>query len=356
MRMRWMAASGVAVCLAAVPAAEAKSRIAATVYAGPVTKPAAKQLDFDQFYSRNVTIHSGDAVRWTIHGAHTVYFPALGKMAAPFVAPVAAHPVSGIADAAGAPFWFNGMPNFHINPEAAFPSGSGSYDGTSAAGSGFAPGTPPPFVLRFTKTGTFRYLCQLHPGMTGVVHVVAASKRVPPAAQTRAAALREQRKDVQMASGLARVSPTSNVVLAGHDAGGVTWLRFFPNVVAAHVGDTVTFKMSAPRENHTVTIGPAAYTMGIEKGFTQILPSTTGGPPAIVVNPLGAYPSDPLSPSGLPPFTGANHGNGFENSGLLGGQKAGPLPTEVNLKFTKAGTYHFECVIHPGMDGTIKVT
>jgi plastocyanin len=340
----------------AVPAADAKSKIAATVYAGPITRPAAKQLDFDQFFSRSVTIHSGDSVRWMIHGFHNIYFPALGQAAAPFVAPVASHPVSGVSDAAGAPFWFNGLPNFHISPQAAFPAGSGSYDGTSAANSGLATGTPPPFVLRFTRTGTFRYFCLVHPGMTGVVHVVAASQRVPPAGQSAAAALGEQRTQGQLASRMARVHPAAKVVLAGHDAAGVAWLRFFPNVVAAHVGDTVTFKMSAPRENHTVSIGPAAYTTAIEKGFTQIVPSTTGGPPAIVVNPLGAYPSDPLTPSGLPPFTGANHGNGFENSGLLGSQKGGPLPTQVSFKFMKAGTYHFECVIHQGMDGTIKVT
>ena len=35
-----------------------------------------------------------------------------------------------------------------------------------------------------------------------------------------------------------------------------------------------------------------------------------------------------------------------------------PNPSEaaVRITFTKLGTYHFECVIHPNIDNTIAVT
>ena len=75
------------------------------------------------------------------------------------------------------------------------------------------------------------------------------------------------------------------------------------------------------------------------------------GPPTLLVNPLAAYPTEP---GPLPPYTGTNHGNGFEGAGILG--KGGPLPSAVKITFTKPGVYHFECVIHKGMDGTVTVT
>lgn len=31
------------------------------------------------------------------------------------------------------------------------------------------------------------------------------------------------------------------------------------------------------------------------------------------------------------------------------------MPSQVKIKFTKAGVYHYECEIHPNMDGTIIV-
>jgi plastocyanin len=140
-------------------------------------------------------------------------------------------------------------------------------------------------------------------------------------------------------------------VLAGNDGNGATaWLRFFPKSLSVKSGTTVEFKLSSKREVHTITFGPAAYTGEIEKTFTAPV-ANPAGPPTLVVNPLGAYPSDVPS---LPPYTGANHGNGFEGSGILA---AGPpLPSAVKITFTKPGVYSYECVVHPGMDGKITVT
>ena len=43
------------------------------------------------------------------------------------------------------------------------------------------------------------------------------------------------------------------------------------------------------------------------------------------------------------------------NAGILS-NAGGPLPPSVKITFTKPGTYLYECVIHPKMDGKIIVT
>ncbi len=126
--------------------------------------------------------------------------------------------------------------------------------------------------------------------------------------------------------------------MARHDGSGVAWLRSFPSTVNVHVGDTVSFKMSATRESHTVPFGPSAYTSTIEKGLIQLNPNTS--PPTVILNPLAFYPSDPLA-SALP-LTPAR-------------TTATDLRTPAS-SLTKTGTYHFECLLHTGMDGTVKVT
>ncbi|MCA1690230.1 MAG: hypothetical protein LC720_07325, partial [Actinobacteria bacterium] len=67
-----------------------------------------------------------------------------------------------------------------------------------------------------------------------------------------------------------------------------------------------------------------------------------------------AFPSDP--PPKLPPYTGANHGNGFLTGGILDNDPKSPPPNSTTMTFAKPGTYHYECVIHAHMDGTMVVT
>jgi plastocyanin len=187
--------------------------------------------------------------------------------------------------------------------------------------------------------------------MKGVVKVLAKGKQVPTVAQDRAAASAQEAAAISQARKLAKVKPPAATVLAGNDgAGSVAWLRFFPQNLKIKAGTTVAFKAASQREVHTVTIGPAAYTMAIEKTFTTVHPNPMG-PPTILLNPLAAYPSDPPP---APTFTGANHGNGFENLGILA--FGGPNPSSAKVTFAKPGVFHYECVIHPGMDGTITVT
>jgi plastocyanin len=321
-----------------------------SVTAGPFSKPKAAQLDFDAYFRRTVSVHVGDSVRWKINGFHTISFLA-GQPRPAFAMPVPTDPVTGVSDAAGKPFFFNGLPNLHINPQVAFAAGGPTFDGSTYTNSGLpvGPAAGKPFVLKFTKAGTFRYFCLVHPGMTGTVKVLAKKKKIPTKAQDKKAAKAEQRTATKLAATLAKVNPGPAKVLAGNDKGSVAWLRFFPENLKIKAGQTVEFSNKSKPEIHTVTIGPAAYDSAIENSFTLVKQNPTG-PPSVVLNPLAAYPSDPV----LPPFNGTNHGNGFENTGIL--SFGGPQPSSAKVTFTKPGVYHYECVIHAGMDGTITVT
>jgi plastocyanin len=339
--------------LLALTAASATALVA-PVSAGPPKPPKPAHLDFNGFFPSASRIHVGDSIKFAINGFHTVSFLGKGQQPPPLIIPSASLPISGKLDAAGVPFWFNGQPTQVINPVVAAPSGGKKYVGKGFLNSGLpAPSGPPkPFVVKFTKAGTFTFDCLVHPGMKGTVKVVPKSRQVPSAKLDEAAAKTQERAAVAQALILRKAPPPANTVLAGNDGTGpVAWLRFFPQTLKVKAGSTVEFKISSSREVHTITFGPAAYLAEIENTFTTPLPSP-GGPPTLVANPLAAYPSDPPP---LPPFTGANHGNGFEGSGILA-SGGGPLPSAVKITFTKPGSYGFDCVIHPSMHGTINVT
>jgi len=327
--------------------------LTAPVTAGPPRPLHAKHLDLNGFFPSVTRIHVGDSVTWSINGFHTVSIIPAGQAPPPLIVPAATNPISGKLDAVGAPLWFNGQPNLIINPVVAAPSGGKTYAGQGYLNSGLpAPSGPPaPFTVKFTKAGSFTFNCLVHPGMQGAIRVLANGRRVPTVRQDREAAMAQASAAVRQARTLAKVKPPSATILAGNDGSGpVAWLRFFPETLRVKVGTTVNFKISSLREVHTVTFGPAAYTTEIENTFTTPSPNPAG-PPTLIVNPLGADPSDPAP---LPPYTGANHGNGFEGTGILG--TGGPLPSGAKITFTKPGTYTFECVIHAHMDAKIVVT
>jgi plastocyanin len=346
-------AASVLALIASLASSSAALALVAPASAGPPKEPPVPHLDFNAFFPSTTKIHVGDSVSWSINGFHTVSFLAAGQEPKGSFIP-GTKLISGVLDAASMPFWFDGKATTILNPENALPSGGKTYNGSGFLNSGTPSrgGPPAPFVVKFTKIGTFTFFCLIHPGMKGVVKVLPKSAHVPTPASDRAAASAQEADDIVKARKLGKVKPPAATVLAGHDGSGpVTWLRFFPQNLKIKAGTTVNFKLSSQREVHTITFGPAAYTTAIEKTFVTPVPNP-GGPPTLVLNPLGDHPSDPLP---LPPYTGTNHGNGFEGSGVLVGG-GGPLPSSVKITFTKPGVFNYECVIHEHMDGKITVT
>src|SRR3954447_18424375 len=185
MRRRLPAALTAVVCLlvvlpGAAPAAQFQAYIG-----GDEAKGLPKQASPNAFYPRALRIHTGDVVRWDWRGFHTVTFPVRGKGSPPLALLDQKLPVSGLNDAAGNPFWFNGQPNVALNPVAVQPSSGRSYNGSAVIGTGVPQGRKPkPFAMRFRRPGVFLYYCTVHPGMRGTVRVLSARRAVPsPAAQ-----------------------------------------------------------------------------------------------------------------------------------------------------------------------------
>jgi plastocyanin len=345
--------------LCTAPTASAKTKIVVAGGPPPTANLAGStkfppELDLNGFFRRQITIDVGDSVRWVFSHrvVHTVTFLPRGQSRPSLEVPDPAHPYTGFNDAAGAPFWFNGQPSLLIPPDHAFPQGGSSTDGKKYKNSGLSAPTFHPYKLKFTKTGTFRYICLVHPGMAGTVKVLPKGRAVPSAHADRVARTAEYTLAVKRARQLAQFTPAANSVVAGHDSGTVAWFRFFPRTQTVSVGQSVRFSISSKSEVHTIAFGGGTpYLDAIEKNLVMAQPQPSG-PPRLQFNPLIFLPSDPA----LPPYTGLNHGNGFLNTGVLDTNPNTPPPSSVDVTFAASGTFTFECTIHPGMAATVTVT
>jgi plastocyanin len=310
--------------------------------------------DVNDFFPHGTTIHAGDSIRFVPAGFHTVDIPNKGGKPLGLFAP--AGTTSGILDAAGAPFWFNGQPMLGFTPALGPPGLYGkkaTYTGAKRIESGlpFAE-KPKAFTVKFTKTGSYTYYCNVHTGMKGTVKVVSRTRRVP-SAKADAKTLKAQvSSTLKTAKALAAttVAP-GNVSVGASGKGGVEAFAMFPATQTVPVGTTLKFSMAAKSYDvHTATFGPGdpekeptSYLGDLEKHFAedQVAPSQA------------LYPSDP--PGTLAALTPTLHGNGFWNTGVLDAASATPLPASNSVTFSAPGTYNFYCLIHPFMKGTVVV-
>lgn len=215
----------------------------------------------------------------------------------------------------------SGPPLLAFNPKVALPTPATAYAGMGYANSGLLMNGQS-WRLTFTRPGAYEYICLIHgAAMNGYVVVHAAQP-------SRATLYHVQAGDGQRA-----VSDPSNTTT--NDA-------FYPNTLTIHVGDTVQWIGGF----HTVSLGSPALITGLEKSLIVPRPQKSG-PPQLVLNPKIAYPSGGT----------AYGGAGFVNSGILAlnTPPGSTAPPSFKLTFTKAGTYRYYCMLHPGMDGTITV-
>ncbi len=319
------------------------------------------QIDLQSFFPRKITINAGDAIFFefpTPPGFHTVTFLAGGE-APPLIIPDA----SAATPAAGSP---PGTPRLIINPEAAFPSGQTSYDGTAFVNSGLdvvrLPGDPS-FVLTFTEPGTYEYQCIPHGAvMKGTVVVQEAGSLLPEDQATvdarggeeRAALIQEGQAAIAEyaeANATARANDTTLwEVSAGAGVGQARVMRFLPEALEIKAGDTVRWVNRSISEPHTVTF----LADGMEQPEDIFIEPQPEGPPKIVQNPQTLFPQGSTLPIG----------EGYVNSGFLGELNGQPLPggPAFEVTFDATGEYRYYCVLHasgpegPGMVGKITVS
>jgi plastocyanin len=218
------------------------------------------------------------------------------------------------------------------------------YDGTQSFSSGlFGPGYPPvpgappsgtQFSVTFTKAGNYDYFCAIHPDMKGEMDVVDSGTVDTQddinarAASEYAAGLASLKADEAKAPTAATVTnnadgtKTYTVAVGGPDNPNGALVQYFPPSVSVSTGDTVKW-VSNTHEPHTVTFNPQL------------------------------FQGDPVSagPTGGPTFDGT----GLVNSALIG---EGYAATDFSLKFTKAGEYHYICLLHApsGQLGVVTVS
>jgi len=177
--------------------------------------------------------------------------------------------------------------------------------------------------------GPYAVVCLLHPFMGATVSVVGSdSERLSPAAVTAAAD--KGIGDVKNSAGAIATPPgtsdaTGATVTASWGDKLIAVNRFEPQTVTIKAGQKVTWHDASPYMPHTVSIQTHFKTPS-EKGTFL---------------PVGAK-------------SGSKYAGGESHSGIFGPKP--PFPTDTfSLTFTKAGTYPYICLLHPGMAGTVKV-
>src|SRR3954470_1465026 len=344
--------AGIATVGLLLPAATAQ---AATkqMYAGPPAATAKKLGDTktaNAFFPSKLKVNVGDSVAFVPAGFHSVNLPKKGDGALAFIVGTG-QKIAGAADAAGAAFWFNGQDALSLNP--AFASSAYgkkfSFDGSKQVESGLpASDKAKPMVVKFTKAGTYKVYCDLHPGMKATVKVAKKGAKVPTAKQDAAAVAKQAAAVLKTAKGLETANPGANTVdLGSAGKGGVEYFGMVPSNLSVKPGTTVKFQMTSKSyEAHTATFGPGdindpkSYLGGIAASFES--PQ---------VDPKGVFPSD-VTPVAV---NATRHGNGFWNSGVLDADGKSPLPVASSVKFDTPGTYTYYCLIHPFMRGTVTV-
>jgi plastocyanin len=313
-------------------------------------------VDVNDFFPHGVTIHVGDKVKFLPTGFHTFDFPPKGGDPLALIRPNGTT-VSGVNDAAGSPFWFNGQPQLGFNP-LLLRGNFGkklSFNGKKRLLSGAPVGNnPKPITVTFKKAGKFTYYCNIHPGMKGTVDVKKKGKDIPSAKADKKALARQLARDLKTAKKLPNTVPPSgtiNVGVAGKH--GEEFFGFAPNTATVPVGSTLRFRMSpGSRDAHTATSGPGNPETEPNSYLGQVASTFTTGDPT-KLDPRATYQSEQPPTTGT--LTSALHGNGFWNSGVMDTSSASPLPEANSVTFGAPGTYEFYCMIHPFMHLTVKV-
>lgn len=311
--------------------------------------------DVNAFFPSSVTIHVGDRVAFKPSGFHTVHLLSRkgGRPIQPFVADVDRR-ARGFADATGAPFWFEGQPQWNTTP-ALRRSRFGkrfSFTGAKPLLSGLqGAGTGRPMTVTFKRPGTFKFVCDYHHGMKGTVRVLPRKRAVPSRARDRAAIASALDRRLRVARSLKDKPVPAGIVNVGVAApGGLEFYDFSPKIAHVKVGGTLEFRMSpGSMETHAVAAGPGlpdtqprSYLGTIARTFETVTPDARA-----------VYPSEPAGATAA--FTPFLHGNGFWSSGILDRRPATPFPASRRITFPVIGNYVFSCLIHKYMHTTVLV-
>lgn len=213
-------------------------------------------------------------------------------------------------------------------------------------------------LSRDIKPASYRFMCLVHrSAMTGTIEVVPPDQDRPTVAQLRKSADDEEREIAGTLQPPARdaIRREGGPVLAGTGPRGITrgeMAAFFPRDETAQVGRPLGWRFYG---THSISFKPdrdAKEGVLIEKdGSWQANPDAW--------KPIGS-PALPKSVFGYPPSTkpvsidgGTWDGEDPFSSGII--RAVPPAPVAYTLRFSKAGTFKYQCLVHPAMRGQIEV-
>lgn len=209
------------------------------------------------------------------------------------------------------------------------------------------------------KPGTYAFMCLIHRGvMTAKLTVAASGDNIPSPAEVTAAG-QKQFDDlvtkVKPAADAAQKATPDKATMGTGDptTPNVVVADFGPKSISIPVGGTVTWNVFA---FHSLAFNATDADVGVVNkqadGSWAFAPKA--GPPAGFNVPPAAFTFPPPATSKpLMVDLGSYDGAGFKNTGIVG--SVPPQFISFKLKFTKAGTIPFRCLVHPDMKGEIKV-
>ena len=232
------------------------------------------------------------------------------------------------------------------DPTAPVPTNPGktvAFDGVTYLNSGFLL-KDQTFALSFPNKGTYPFVCIIHPGMNGSVDVVdAGSATISTQAQLDASATKTFADATAALKAASAAAAAKGVTKTANADGTSTWTvtvgglvgpsdlqQFYTPGLNVQAGDTV----------HWVSAVPTPHTATFLSGTPLPIPPTPENQKVLLPTPAPAAGFD---------------GTGYVNSGIIG---VGWPGTQFSVKFTKAGTYPYICVLHvdQGMGGTVTVS
>jgi plastocyanin len=297
------------------------------------------------FLPNEMWIYTGDSIRWTFptHERHTVTF-----LTASQTRPASFGPTFGV----------------EVGCPGSTPDGA-AFDGTSCVNSDIllltedtdSTARPPSYSVTFPTAGNYKVVCLTHADMAGVIHVLNASDTLPydqdfydrQAQRDQAFLLSEanrlqgrgtpsgedESQSTSVAAGIGEILTTTG-------AGSYTaaLMRFVPDTIVVHVGDTVEWMSLDPSINHTVTFGEEPADPRVIS--TNVQATSTGGRRASIASSADNVNSGFMTPAAQ------------DRAGLA---ESAPGPTHFRVTFSTPGTFDYICAIHDsdGMKGTVIV-
>jgi plastocyanin len=259
-----------------------------------------------------------------------------------------------------------------VNPP---PGGEGNQSFTVTVDPAMPPG---PYYMMSNVDG---------PAMSGLIEVVALDQPVQSQEALDAAAGLQYQADLMALAALDGISSPAEASnpdgtktwqiaagLGGENAPGLSINEFARAQVVIIAGDNVTWTNQSPGAvAHTVS-GFGSSHEAIPRNLSPYQPGCMTSS-ELQLPPAGTFPTDiwntcvgsevnnftgsslPSAPSGDPYTAGSRTSGILLNEEYLNSPIGDGLPyaSSYSVTFPEAGTYHYHCAIHPGMEGTVIV-